>query len=448
MYLKRCLKITERVKVIIMGAAGRDYHVFLRYFKDNHNFEVVAFTQAQIPGIEKRSFPKKLAGKLYKKDIPFYPESKLKSLIKKLRVDEVVLAYSDLSHQKVMEKASKVLRAGANFTLVGIKDIYVKSKKPVIAITAVRTGAGKSQTSRAIGEILRKHNKKVVGIRHSMPYGKDLIKQTCKRFATVKDFRKHKTTIEEEEEYQPWIDHGFVVYAGFDYKEIVKQAEKESDVIVFDGGNNDTSMVKADLYICVTDPHRAGHELTHYPGFVNFLLADIIIINKVDSAKKEDIKTIQNNIKKYNSKAKVILARSELIVDKPQLIKNSICATIGDGPTLSHGGMKFGAGTLAVKKYGGKLADPRKYAIGSIKETYKKYTHLGKELPAMGYSKKQIKELEQTVNRTKCDIVVDGTPANLKRIITIKKPLVEVGYELGDKAVRTLEKELKKLRFI
>jgi len=438
----------NRFNVICMGAAGREFHNFLQYFKDNPHFNVVAFTAAQIPGIENRSFPKRLAGKYYKKDILFFPEKELSTLIKKYKVDYCFLSYSDLSNQAVLEKASLVLSSGANFALLGTKDTYVTSKKPVIAITAVRTGSGKSQTSRAVAEVLRKNGKKVVAIRHSMPYGKDLTKQTCQRFKNEKDFKKYHTTIEEEEEYQPWIDHGFVVYAGFDYKEIIKKAENEADVIVFDGGNNDISFIKPDLLITVADPHRAGHEITYYPGFVNFLMADIVLINKVDSAKKESIQIVLDNIKKFNSKAKVILARSDILVDKPQLITGKKCVVVGDGPTLSHGGMSFGAGTLAVKKYRGKFADPRKYTIGSIKETYKKYPHLLYEIPAMGYSKHQIKELEKTINKVPGDIVIDGTPANLKKIMKINKPIVNVGYELDSKSVKELEIILKKHGFI
>ena len=317
-------------RVIISGAGGRDFHNYLVYFKNNPTYEVVAFTAAQIPGIEKRSFPSKLAKG---KRIPIYSESKLAMLIKKLKIDFVFLSYSDLGHQYVMEFASKVLAAGANFGLLGAEDIYVKSRRPVVAVTAVRTGSGKSQTSRAVAEILRKKGKNVVGIRHSMPYG-NLLKQTSQRFEKESDFRKHRTTIEEEEEYQPWINHGFVIYAGFDYKEILGRAEKEADVIVFDGGNNDVSFIKPDLLITVVDPHRAGDELTHYPGFVNFLMADVIVINKIDSAMKKDIEVVKENIRKYNPKAKVILAKSKLLVSKPSLIRGKRCAVIGDGPTV------------------------------------------------------------------------------------------------------------------
>ena len=418
------------------------------YFKDNPAFNVVAFTAAQIPGIEKRTFPKELVGKLYKADIPIYPENNLPKLIKKFKVGYCFLSYSDLSHQEVMEKASLVLSSGANFALLGTKDTMIKSKKPVISITAVRTGSGKSQTSRAVGEILRKHGKRVAAIRHAMPYGKDLTKQTCQRFKNEKDFIKQHTTIEEEEEYQPWIDKGFVIYSGFDYKKIVNQAEKEADVLILDGGNNDISFIKSDVLITVADPHRSGHEITYYPGFVNFLMADVILINKVDSAKKENIQLVLNNIKKYNPQAKVILARSELIVDKPELIDGRKCAIVGDGPTLSHGGMAFGAGTLAVQKYGGIAVDPRAYTLGSIKETFNKFKHLHYEIPAMGYSAYQINELERTIRRIPCDTIVDGTPANLKKILNLNKPVVNVNYELDKKSVKKLEGILKRLKFI
>ena len=437
----------KKRNVLIVGAAGRDYWNFLTYFKDNPYYNVVAFTQTQIPGIEKRKFPAELAGGLYKKDIPFYPEEKLPELIKKLKIDKVVFAYSDVKHEDVMHLASIALANGADFILLGPKSTMIKSKKKIISVCAVRTGSGKSQTSRAIAKILKDSGKKVVAIRHSMPYG-DLLKQRVQRFKSERDFRKYKTTIEEEEEYQPWIDNGFVVYAGVDYKEILKKAEREADIIIWDGGNNDLPFYFSDLHIVVADPHRAGHELLYHPGEANFRMADVIIINKVDSAKKEDIELVKGNIKKYNPKAKVILARSELIIDKPEMIKGKKCLVVGDGPTLSHGGMKFGAGTLAVKKYNGKLVDPRKYVFGSIKEIYRKYKHLESELPAMGYGKKQIHELELTINKVPCNIVIDSTPANLKRIVKINKPVVQVDYELGSKAIKELKKILKKDKFI
>ncbi len=432
-------------RVIIAGAGGRDFHNYLVYFKNDSQYEVVAFTATQIPGIEKRVFPKELTSG--KKDIPIYSETKLADLVKRLRVDHVYLSYSDQSHQQVMEFASRVLAAGANFGLLGTKDTYVRSQKPVISVCAVRTGSGKSQTSRALAELFRKAGKKVVGIRHSMPYGK-LIEETCQRFADETDFKKYKTTIEEEEEYQPWIDHGFVIYAGFDYKKIVQHAEQEADVLIFDGGNNDIPFIKPDLHIVVADPHRAGHEITYYPGFVNFLLADVIVVNKVDSAKKKDVEAVVQNARTYNPHAKIILARSELVVKNAELIKGRKCLVVGDGPTLSHGGMSFGAGSIAVKKYKGRFVDPRKYAVGAIKETFEKFPHLAYEVPAMGYGKKQVSDLAATIHRVPCDVVVDGTPANLKRMIQFKKPLVEVDYELGIKAVNELQKILRKRGFL
>lgn len=441
--------MTIKKRVLILGASGRDFHDFLTCFKDNPLYEVIGFTQAQIPGIEKRSFPKSLAGRLYKKDIPFYPEEKLKELIKTKKVDEVVLAYSDLSHQEVMQKASLVLAAGANFRLFGTKDTYVHSKKPVIAVTAVRTGSGKSQTSRALAKILRVAGKKVVGIRHSMPYGKDLTKQTCQRFASEKDFAKHHTTIEEEEEYQPWIDNGFVIYAGFDYKAIVRQAEKEADIIIFDGGNNDISMIQPDLHITVADPHRPGHELSYYPGYVNVLLADVIIINKIDSAKKEDIAVVEKNIKKHNPKAIMLKARSEVTAENPSLIRGKSVALIEDGPTITHGGMQFGAATIAAQKYhASKIIAAKPYAVGSLKETYQRYLHISTELPAMGYDDQQIKDLQATINKIPCDTVIDGSPANLKKILKINKPIININYELDTATVSALKKIVEAKKFI
>lgn len=419
------------------------------YFKDNSNYDVVCFTAAQIPGIEKRKFPKELAGKLYKNDIPIYSEVKLPELIKKFKIDEVVLSYSDLSEHEVMTKASTVLANGASFRLLGTNDTMLKSTKTVISVCAVRTGAGKSQTSRAIGDILTKNNKRVVAQRHPMPYNSDLMKQVIERFATFADLDKYETTIEEREEYVPWIKKGIPIYAGIDYKKILKEAEKEAEIIIFDGGNNDFSFIKPDLQIVVTDPHRAGHEITYYPGFVNFLMADIIIINKVDSASEENIKIVENNIKKYNQKAIVIKAKSEINADNSELIRNKKVILIEDGPTITHGGMKFGAATVAAKKYGAKeIINAKKYAVGSIRETYEKYPHLEKELPAMGYSQKQIYELQETINRSNCDVVIDGSPANLKKLLIVNKPIVNINYELDKTSINKLENILKKKGFI
>lgn len=430
--------------VIILGAAGRDFHDFLTFFKKRPEYRVVAFTAEQIPGIAGRRFPAELSGKRYPDGIPIYPESKLPELVKKHDVEVVTLAYSDLPHQVVMEKASRVLATGARFMLLAPDQTWVPAKKPVVAVTAVRTGCGKSQTARAVGEILRSHGVRVMAIRHSMPYGRDLRTQACQHFETVADFKRHKTTIEEEEEYQPWIDHGFSVFAGFDYREIVKQAQRLGDVLIFDGGNNDLPMVRPDLLVTVLDPHRAGHELSYYPGFVNLLRAHVVVINKVDSAERAAVNRVIEQVKEHNSKAVIIRARSELVVDRPERIKGKRCAVIGDGPTLSHGGMAFGAGTLAAQKYGGRIADPRRHLVGSIAKTFEDYPHLEREIPAMGYSRKQIAELEETVNRVPCDIVLDGSPALLERILKIEKPVINVGYELGSRAVRALEEILLK----
>ncbi|MBI2663352.1 GTPase [Candidatus Woesearchaeota archaeon] len=430
-------------RVIILGAAGRDYENFLTYFKNNPNYDVVAFTQAQIPGIEKRKFPKELAGRLYKKDIPFYPEEKLPELIKKLKVDEVVFSYSDVSHEYVMHLASISLANGADFVLLGPKSTMIKSKKPLISVCAVRTGSGKSQTSRKIGVILKNLGYKVVAIRHPMPYG-NLIKQRIQRFANYGDLRKNNVTIEEREEYEPWINNDIVIYAGVDYKEILKEAEKEADVIIWDGGNNDLPFYYPDLHIVVLDPHRAGHELLYHPGEANFRMADVIIVNKIDTAKKEDIRMVLNNIKQINPKAKIIMAKSKVTADNPELIKNKNVLVVEDGPTLTHGGMTYGAGTVAAKKYRAKsIVDAERYAVNSIKGVYKRYRHLKKILPAMGYGNKQIKDLQDTINKVKCDVVIDGSPVNLKRLIKINKPIVNVSYELEEVGKLNLEKLLK-----
>ncbi|MEK6937035.1 MAG: GTPase [Nanoarchaeota archaeon] len=325
----------------------------------------------------------------------------------------------------------------------------LKSTKPVISICAVRTGAGKSQTSRAIGEILRKHNKKIVAVRHAMPYNRDLMKQVVERFANLSDLKKYETTLEEDEEYVPWIKKQIPVYAGIDYEKISRQSEREADIIIFDGGNNDWPFIRPNLQIVIADPLRAGHEISYYPGFVNFLMADIILINKIDSASKESIQIVENNIKKYNPKAIVIKARSEIIADNPKLISGKRVLLIEDGPSITHGGMKFGAATVAAKKYGAKeIINAKKYAVGSIRETYAKYIHLEKELPAMGYNEKQIKDLQKTINRADCDIVLDGSPANLKKILKVNKPIINISYELDKNSVKELEKSLKRKRFI
>ena len=430
-------------RVIIEGAAGRDYHNFLTFFKDNADYEVVAFTQAQIPGIEKRVFPKELAGKLYKKDIPMYPESEIASLIKKLKIDVVNLAYSDLSNEEVMHKTSIVNAAGADFMLLGPHQTQLKSSKPVISITAVRTGCGKSQVSRKIARILKARGLKVVAIRHPMPYG-ILKDEVVERFASYSDFKKCKCTIEELEEYEPWVNEGFIIYAGVDYKKILRQAEKEADVIIWDGGNNDFSFIKPDLSIVLVDPHRPNHEILYYPGEYNFRTADVIVINKVNTAKKENIAIVKENIRKFNPKAKVIETASNIILENPGLLRNKAVVAIEDGPTVTHGGMPYGAGLLAAKANHCKIISPVKYAVGSIRETFRKFPHLKDVLPAMGYSPQQIKELESTINKIPCDFVIDGSPADLSRILNVNKPIVNVTYDIQEKSSLTLSNILKK----
>ncbi len=434
-----------KTKVIIMGAAGRDFHNFNVFFRDNRDYEVVAFTAAQIPGIERRVYPKELAG--YKKDIPIYPEEELPKLIKKHDIDQVILAYSDLSHDAVMQKASLVLAAGADFRLMGTKSTMLRSKKPVISVCAVRTGAGKSPTSQKLVELLKDKGYKVVVVRHPMPYG-DLRKQECQRFATLEDCIRYECTIEEREEYEPYICCGTVVYSGIDHKKILSMAEEEADIIIWDGGNNDIPFYKPDLHIVIADPHRAGHELTYYPGNVNVRLANVVIVNKVDSARKEDVELVIKNVKSMNSRATIIKANSVITADKPELIKGKRALVVEDGPTLTHGGMAFGAGVIAARKHGAKeIIDPRKYAAGSISNVYKQYPHLGSVLPAMGYSDAQVKELEATINAADCDVVVAGTPIDLASLLKLNKPVVRVRYKIEEidiKLENVLEKWLQK----
>ena len=421
-----------RTKVIIMGAAGRDFHNFNTFFRDNRDYEVVAFTAAQIPGIAGRAYPKELAGALYGKDIPIYPEDELPGLIKQFDIDQVILAYSDLSHETVMQKASIVLAAGADFRLMGTKSTMLGSKKPVISVCAVRTGAGKSPTSQKLVDILKGKGLSVVVVRHPMPYG-DLKKQECQRFASMEDCIRNECTIEEREEYEPYICCGTVVYSGVDFRKILESAEKEADIIIWDGGNNDIPFFRPDLHIVIADPHRAGHELTYYPGEVNVLLADIIIVNKVDSAKKEDVDMVMNNVRSINRKAVLIKAMSVITVENPELIKGKRVLVVEDGPTLTHGGMAYGAGVIAAEKFGAKeIVDPRKHAVGSISEIYKKFSHLGAVLPAMGYSDIQIKELEKTINDADCDSVIAGTPIDLAGLLKLDKPVARVRYRMEE----------------
>jgi predicted GTPase len=431
-------------RVIIMGAAGRDFHNFNTYFRDNPDYRVVAFTATQIPDIEGRKYPAALAGKLYPKGIPIYAEADLDKLIAAHKVDDVHLAYSDLSHAYVMDKASQVMAAGANFVLLGPDDTMIKSKKPIVSVCAVRTGSGKSQTSRKVATILKEKGRRVVAIRHPMPYG-DLVKQKVQRFATYADLDKHECTIEEREEYEPHIDRGIIVYAGVDYGAILRQAEKEADVILWDGGNNDFSFYRSDLEIVVADPHRAGHELSYYPGAVNFRRAKVIVINKMDTATQEGIDLVLANAKKVNPKATIIRANSPTIVKDGGRITGKRVLVIEDGPTLTHGGMKYGAGIVAAQKYGAaEIIDPRPYAVASIKKTFEKYNHLDKVLPAMGYGEKQCSDLAATIEAVPCDLVVSATPIDITRVIKVSKPILRVGYELEEIGSPTLKDVLKK----
>ncbi|UCE23492.1 MAG: GTPase [Candidatus Zixiibacteriota bacterium] len=423
---------TNKKKIIIMGAAGRDFHNFNTLYRKNRNVQVVAFTATQIPDIEGRKYPAKLAGKLYPKGIPIYEEELLLELIEKHKIDEVVFSYSDVPYQHVMEKAAYVMAAGARFAVEGGAPTMIESKKPVVAVCAVRTGCGKSQTTRRVAEILQSMGKKVVAIRHPMPYG-DLAKQACQRFATLDDLDKHKCTIEEREEYEPHINRGVIVYAGIDYEMIVRQAEKEADIILWDGGNNDMSFYKPDLLITVVDPHRPGHELSYYPGQNNLLLADAIVINKVGSADPDGVAEVRENIAAYNPEAVVIEGASPVEVDKPDRIRGKKVLVVEDGPTLTHGEMPYGAGVVAAQKYGAaELVDPRPFTVKSITETFEKYPEIGILLPAMGYGDAQVRDLETTINRTKCDLVIVATPIDLTRIIKIKKPTVRVFYSLQE----------------
>lgn len=421
----------KKRNAIIMGAAGRDFHNFNVFFRKNPTYNVVAFTAEQIPGIAERRYPPVLSGPLYRKGIPIFPEQQLSKLIKDFNVSEVFLSYSDLANADVMQKAALAIASGATFSLLGPNDTSIASKKPVIAICAVRTGAGKSPTSRFVVNFFRSKNYRVVVIRHPMPYG-DLSKQVVQRFATFDDLTKHQCTIEEREEYEPHIRNGAIVYAGVDYEKILRSAEKEADVILWDGGNNDLPFYRTDLHITIADPHRPGHEISYYPGESNFMMADAIIINKVDTALAKNIALVEEHAKKYNARAAIIKSKLVIRVKGEPIKKGTTALVIEDGPTLTHGGMRYGAGSLAAKKCGVKIIDPKKYAVGSIRNVYKKYPHLGKILPAMGYSNEQVKELEQTITRAKCDIVIDATPADLSHVMKINKPAVDVDYEFSE----------------
>ncbi len=426
----------RKKNALIIGSAGRDFHNFNMYFEDNEEYNVVGFTGSQqIPGITEKKYPAELAGDLYPEGIPIYAEEELPRLIKELNVDDCVFSYSDVSYQHVMGVGAIVNAAGANYMMLGPRDTMLKSKKPVIAVCAVRTGSGKSQTSRRIVELLMGRGLKVVAVRHPMPYG-DLVAQRVQRFAELEDMEKHNCTIEEMEEYEPYIVRGNVLYAGVDYQAILKAAEEDPkgcDVIIWDGGNNDFPFFKPDLMITIADPHRPGHEVLYYPGEICLRIADVVVINKVDSAAPADILKVRESIAKVNPDATVVDAASPIQVDNPKVIKGKRVLIIEDGPTLTHGGMTYGAGTVAAQRYGAtELVDPRPYTVGSITEVFKHYPHIGALLPAMGYGKQQLKDLEATINKVDCDAVVVATPINLSRIIDIRKPNTRVYYELQE----------------
>lgn len=426
-------------RVVIMGAAGRDFHNFNCVFRDNEMYEVVAFTATQIPDIEGRKFPARLAGKLYPKGIPIMAEEELPVLIDQYDVEEVVFSYSDVSYEHVMSLAAVINACGADFKMLGVEKTMLKSKKPVIAICAVRTGCGKSQTTRRVCQVLKSFGFKVVVIRHPMPYG-DLTKQVCQRFARLSDLGRHKCTIEEREEYEPHINNGVIVYAGVDYGEILKRAEKEADIIVWDGGNNDLPFYLPDVHITVLDPHRPGHELSYYPGEANLLMADVAIINKVATAPLSGIEKVRESVQMLNPEAVVIEAASPIFVDNPEVITGRRVLVVEDGPTITHGGMAYGAGVVAANKYGAvELVDPRPFTVASITKTYEDYPEIGTLLPAMGYGQKQVKDLETTINRTDAEAVVIATPIDLRRLINIKKLSTRVRYELQEIGYPDLE---------
>ena len=422
----------SRIRTLIMGAAGRDFHNFNTFYRDNEKYEVVAFTATQIPNIDGRKYPAELAGKLYPDGIKIYPESELPELIKKFEVDEVVFAYSDVPYDYVMHKSALVNALGADFRLMGTKETQVKSTKPVVAICAVRTGCEKSQTTRRVAAILQEMGFKVAAIRHPMPYG-DLVKQRVQRFATYADLDKHECTIEEREEYEPHLDNGVIVYAGVDYEAILREAEKEVDVVLWDGGNNDFPFYKPDLLITVADPLRPGHESAYYPGEVNVRMADVVVINKVDTANPEDIIKVRENLHRLNPNAVIIEGASPIYVDDPEAIRGKRVLVVEDGPTLTHGGMKIGAGWVAARRFGAaEIVDPRPFAVGEILATYQKYPETGNILPAMGYGEQQIRDLEKTIEAADVDMVVIGTPIDLTRVMKINRPSQRVRYELEE----------------
>jgi predicted GTPase len=433
-----------KIRTLIMGAAGRDFHNFNVFFRDNPDYEVIAFTATQIPNIEGRTYPAQLAGKGYPQGIPIYPEDDLVKLITENEIDQVIFAYSDVPHVYVMHKASIVLAAGADFRLMGLHSTQLRSTKPVVSIGAVRTGSGKSQTTRRVSLILRDMGYRVAAIRHPMPYG-DLVKQAVQRYADYSDLDRYDCTIEEREEYEPHLDNGVIVYAGVDYEAILRQAEQEVDIILWDGGNNDFPFYVSDFHIVVADPHRPGHESTYHPGETNVRAADVFVINKVDTANREDVLAVRENLSRMNPRATIIEGASPLFVDDPQAIRGKKVLVIEDGPTLTHGEMAYGAGWVAARRFGAaEIVDPRPYAVGTIRATYAKYPTTGTVLPAMGYGEHQVKELEQTINAAEVDLVLVGTPIDLGRVLKINKPVQRVRYELQEIGQPTLAELLQK----
>ena len=424
--------------VIIMGAAGRDFHNFNVYFRDNPRYRVICFTATQIPDIHGRQYPSELAGSMYPDGIPIKSDEKLMEMIKENKVDLVAFSYSDVPHTEVMHKASQVIAAGADFIIIGASYTMLESTKKVVSVCAVRTGCGKSQTSRQIVKVLKDAGKKVVSVRHPMPYG-DLTKQIVQRFAAYADFEKHACTIEEREEYEPVVDMGAVIYAGVDYEKILRRAEEEADIIVWDGGNNDTPFYKPDVHVVVFDPHRVGHETSFHPGETNMLLADIAIINKVDSADPKDVETLKQTITQHNPNVRIILADSAVTVENGESMQGKRVLVVEDGPTLTHGNMTFGAGVIAAQHYGAaEMVDPRPYLVGSLRKTFETYPNIGKVLPAMGYGEQQVNDLEATINACECDVVISATPIDLTRLVKLEKPILRVRYGYRDNSEPTL----------
>jgi predicted GTPase len=436
----------KRIRTLIMGAAGRDFHNFNVGFRDNETYDVQAFTATQIPNIDGRKYPAELAGRLYPEGIPIFPEKELERLIAARKIDQVIFAYSDVTHMYVMHTASRVIAAGADFRLMGADQTMLESNVPVVSVCAVRTGCGKSPTTRKVCDILQRRGLRVVAVRHPMPYG-DLVKQRVQRFQKLEDLDFHECTIEEREEYEPHIDRGVIVYAGVDYEAILRQAEQEADVVVWDGGNNDLPFYRPNLEIVVLDPHRPGHEVLYYPGEANLLRAQVIIINKIQTANAADIETVRQNIRQYNPQAMVIDAASPISVPDPDAIRGKRVLVIEDGPTLTHGEMTYGAGIVAAERFSAaSIVDPRPYVVGSIAETFQKYPKIGKLLPAMGYGEKQIRELETTINKAECDLVLIATPIDLGRILKINKPFMRVTYELQELGKPDLEDALQVIK--